>query len=119
MLHPNRSQRTPLIPSEDTSTQEALKLTVSLNRFLEPFISEDREDRYEQENHLREVIAECATFGYVLLSQPYEYRFQFGSEGELNTIIVCPGLEKVTDEKGHRNQPPVPQIVAPVVESIQ
>ncbi|KAI3337562.1 hypothetical protein HD806DRAFT_476990 [Xylariaceae sp. AK1471] len=118
LLHTNRSQRTPLAPSEDVSTVRAQELTVALNRFLEPFISRDREERYEQENHLREVIAECATFGYVLFSQPTEYRFRFDSNGGLNTIVVCPGLDKIIDGEGRRYQSPVPQIVAPVVESI-
>lgn len=106
------------MPSEDISTQQAQQLTLALNRFLEPFISKDREERYEQENHLREVIAECAAFGYVIFSQPAEYRFRFESNGGLNTIVVCPGLDKVSDEEGRRYQPPVPQIIAPVIESI-
>ncbi|TGJ82284.1 hypothetical protein E0Z10_g6473 [Xylaria hypoxylon] len=118
LLHPNRSQRTPLEPSEDISTQQAQELTVALIRFLQPFISSDREERYEQENNLREVIAECATFGYVILSQPSEYRFRFESNGGLNTIVVCPGLDKLIDEGGRHSKSPLPQIVAPVVESI-
>ncbi|KAI0481424.1 hypothetical protein F4859DRAFT_474641 [Xylaria cf. heliscus] len=116
LLHPDRSQRTPLVPSEDVSTQQAQELTVSLNRFLEPFISRDREERYEQENHLREVIAECAAFGYVLFSQPCGYRFRFESSEGPDTIVVCPGLDKVTDERGCCYKPPIPQIAAPVLE---
>ncbi|KAI0437616.1 hypothetical protein F4803DRAFT_141834 [Xylaria telfairii] len=118
LLHPDRSQRTALVPSEDVSTQQAQELTIALNRFLEPFISSDREERYEQENDLREVIAECATFGYVLFSQPAEYRFRFEGSEELSTIVACPGLDKVIDEKGYRYKPPVPQIAAPVVERV-
>ncbi|KAI0096238.1 hypothetical protein GGR51DRAFT_568716 [Nemania sp. FL0031] len=118
LLHPNRSQGTTLVPSEDTSTQEAQRLTVLLNKFLEPFVSGDREDRYEQENNLREVIVECATFGYVLLSQPYGYRFRFESEDGPNTLVVCPGIDKLVDEEGRCYQPPLPQIVAPIVEAI-
>ncbi|KAI1426945.1 hypothetical protein F5Y12DRAFT_793269 [Xylaria sp. FL1777] len=118
LLHPNRSQRTPLEPSEDMSTQQAQKLTVALVRFLQPFISSDREERYEQENHLREVITECATFGYVIFSQPSEYRFRFESDEGLNKIVVCPGLDKLIDEDGRRYKYPLPQIVAPVLESI-
>lgn len=118
LLHPDWNQRTPLEPSEDVSTQQAQELTVALNRFLEPFVSSDREERYEQENDLREVIAECATFGYVLFSQPAEYRFRFESSEELSTIVVCPGLDKVIDEKGCRYKPPVPQIAAPVAEHV-
>ncbi|KAJ8130838.1 hypothetical protein O1611_g2787 [Lasiodiplodia mahajangana] len=118
LLHPNRSQGTSLVLSEGISTQEAQKLTVLLNKILEPFVSGDREGRYEQENNLREVIVECATFGYVLLSQPYDYRFRFESESEPNTLVVCPGLDKLIDEEGRCYQVPLPQIVAPVVEAI-
>ncbi|KAI1811331.1 hypothetical protein GGS20DRAFT_115238 [Poronia punctata] len=118
LLHPERSQRTPLVPSEDISTQQAQQLTLALNRFLEPFVSEDREERYEQENHLREVIVECAMFGYVIFSQPAEYRFRFDSDGGLDTIVVCPGLEKISDEQGHRSQSRPDQVIAPVIESI-
>ncbi|KAI1828391.1 hypothetical protein F4861DRAFT_547470 [Xylaria intraflava] len=118
LLHPNRSQRTPLAPTEDVSTRQAQKLTVALNRFLEPFVSRDREERYEQENHLREVIVECATFGYVLFSQPAEYRFLFDDDGGANTIVVCPGLDKIIDEEGRRYQPPVPRVVGPIVQPV-
>ncbi|KAK6949801.1 hypothetical protein Daesc_008122 [Daldinia eschscholtzii] len=63
LLNPSRSDRTPLVPSEDASTHQAQRLAETLNVFLEPFVTGDRDDRYEQENHLREVIVECATFG--------------------------------------------------------
>ncbi|KAI3343550.1 hypothetical protein F4824DRAFT_507384 [Ustulina deusta] len=118
LLHPDRNQCKPLEPSEDTSTRQAQKLTVALIRFLQPFISNDREERYEQENHLREVIAECATFGYVIFSQPSEYRFRFESDEGLNAIVVCPGLDKLIDEDGRHYKYPLPQIVAPVLEPI-
>ncbi|KAI0455598.1 hypothetical protein F5B21DRAFT_523334 [Xylaria acuta] len=118
LLHPDRSQRTPLAPSEDVSTQQAQELTVALNRFLEPFVSRDREERYEQENDLREVIVECAVFGYVLFSQPSEYRFLFESNEGPSTIVVCPGLNKVIDKKGFCYKPPLPRIAGPVVENI-
>jgi hypothetical protein len=118
LLHPNRSDRTPLIPSEDTNTQQAQQLTAALNGFLEPFVlANDRESRFEQENHLREVIVECAEFGYVLFSQPTEYKFRYDGDGRSNVIVVSPGLEKVTDETGRRYQSP--HILAPpVVEGI-
>lgn len=118
LLHPSRSDRTPLLPSEDTNTQQAQQLTVALSTFLEPFaLANDRESRYEQENHLREVIVECAHFGYVLFSQPSEYKFRYESDGRSNGIVVSPGLEKITDEAGRRY--PSPEILAPpLVEAI-
>ncbi|KAH9992388.1 hypothetical protein F4779DRAFT_609227 [Xylariaceae sp. FL0662B] len=117
LLHPHRSDRTPLIPSEDVSTHQAQKLALTLNTFLEPFVAGSRDERYEQENHLREVIVECATFGYVLLSQPSEYRLRFDQAGGLSSIVVCPGLDKISNEEGHRYPRPAQPIVAPVVDN--
>ncbi|KAI1373042.1 hypothetical protein F4677DRAFT_235672 [Hypoxylon crocopeplum] len=115
LLHAGRSDRTPLTPSEDISTHQAQQLAVALNEFLGPFVAGDRQDRYEQENHLREVMVECATFGYLLFSQPSEYRFRFDG-GRPNNIAVCPGLDKISDEEGRR-YPPAQPVVAPVTES--
>ncbi|KAI0396974.1 hypothetical protein F5Y17DRAFT_47221 [Xylariaceae sp. FL0594] len=118
LLNPDRGQLTPLVPSEDISTQQAQQLTLALNRFLEPFFPSDREERYEQENSLRELVAECATFGYVIFSQPAEYRFRYDSNGGLNTLVVFPGLDRISDEEGRRYRPPEPRIAPPVVESV-
>ncbi|KAI1758859.1 hypothetical protein GGR53DRAFT_524329 [Hypoxylon sp. FL1150] len=118
LLHPKRSDRTPLIPPEDVSTHKAQQLAMNLNAFLESFVAGGREERYEQENHLREVIAEITTFGYRLLSEPSEYRFRFEDGVSPNTIVICPGLDRISDEEGRRYPPPGQPIVAPVVESI-
>ncbi|KAI1654579.1 hypothetical protein F4813DRAFT_392576 [Daldinia decipiens] len=118
LLHPNRSDRTPLVPSEDVSTRQAQRLAEALNVFLEPFVAGDRDDRYEQENHLRELIVECATFGYLLLSQPSEYRFRFEDGVNPNHIIVFPGVDRISDEDGHRHPSMTQPIVTPVVESL-
>ncbi|KAI0097143.1 hypothetical protein F4814DRAFT_434536 [Daldinia grandis] len=117
LLHPSRSDRTPLVPSEDVSTHQAQRLAEALNVFLEPFVAGDRDDRYEQENHLREVIVECATFGYLLLSQPSEYRLRFEDGVKPNHIIVFPGVDRISDEDGHRHPSMTQLIVTPVVES--
>ncbi|KAF3063544.1 hypothetical protein GL218_01801 [Daldinia childiae] len=117
LLHPSRSDRTPLVPSEDVSTRQAQRLAEALNVFLEPFVAGDRDDRYEQENHLREVIVECATFGYLLFSQPSEYRFRFEDGMNANHIIVFPGVDRISDEDGHRYPSMIQPVVTPVVES--
>ncbi|RYP21046.1 hypothetical protein DL765_002453 [Monosporascus sp. GIB2] len=117
LLHPNRSARTPLEPSEEVSTQQAQQLAVALNHFLEAFVSGDREVRYEQENHLREVIVECATFGYLLFSQPSEFRSSYGDEDNSRGIVTCPGLEKVSDQGGRRCASPQ-MLVPPAVEGM-
>ncbi|KAK9777746.1 hypothetical protein AB5N19_04458 [Seiridium cardinale] len=118
LIHPRRSDRIPLMPSEDISTQQAEQLAIALNRFLKPFSdASDRESHYEQENHLREVIVECATYGYLLFSQPSDIRIRFDGGGSNNGLVVSPGLERVTDERGRRL--PTPQtLVTPVVEDI-
>ncbi|KAI0405713.1 hypothetical protein F4802DRAFT_596982 [Xylaria palmicola] len=118
LLRPNKGEHTALVPSKNVSTQGVQELTLALNRFPEPFISRDREARHEQENDLREIIAEHATFGYILLSQPSDYRFRFDNRGTLDTIVVFPGLDKLIGKKGCRYRPLLPRIIAPVVESI-
>ncbi|KAK7756240.1 hypothetical protein SLS62_001834 [Diatrype stigma] len=116
LLHPSRSERTPLMPSEDVSTQQAQELAAALSRFLQTFVSGGRESRYEQENHLREVIVECAALGYVIFSQPSEYRFRYdGKDGSSNGIVTCPGLDKISDEEGRRYAMPY-TLVTPVIE---
>lgn len=119
LLHPERSDRIPLTPPEDISTHKAQQLAVNLDAFLQHFVAGSREDRYEQENHLREVIAECTTFGYRLFSQPSEYRFRFEDGVNPTSIVICPGLDKISDEEGRRYPPPTQPIVAPVVESVE
>lgn len=106
------------MPSEDVSTQQAQQLAAALSRFLQAFVSGDRESRYEQENHLREVIVECAALGYVLFSQPSEFRFRYDKDedgGSSNGIVTCPGLDKVSDEEGRNYAKPY-TLVAPVIE---
>ncbi|KAI1134851.1 hypothetical protein F5Y05DRAFT_192806 [Hypoxylon sp. FL0543] len=118
LLHPIRSDRTPLAPSEDVSTHQAEQLALALNTFLEPFVAGEGQDRYEQENHLREMIVECATFGYLVLSQPSEYRYRFEGGVRPNHIVVFPGLDRIGDEEGYRYAPPAQPVVMPVVEMI-
>ncbi|KAK8849081.1 hypothetical protein PGQ11_015561 [Apiospora arundinis] len=111
LIRPNRGESSsiissPLIPSEDVSTQQAQQLALELNRFLAPFVAADGEDedlenlsRYEQENDLREALVECATFSYLLFSQPCEYEFDFVSgEGGKEE-----GLEEKTKTMKWRN----------------
>ncbi|KAI0866697.1 hypothetical protein F4860DRAFT_509091 [Xylaria cubensis] len=114
LLHPNRSDRTPLVPSDDLLAGQEHKLTVALNACLEPFVKGGEDQIYEQESHLKQVIRECATFGYLLFSQPSEYRLRFKND-EGGGIVVCPGLYKVVNDNGSCYQE---LVSAPVVESI-
>ncbi|KAK6853860.1 hypothetical protein PG995_010672 [Apiospora arundinis] len=114
LLHPNRSDRTPLLPSEEGIAQQAQQLAKELNRFLEPFVVRGRELNYEQENHLSQVLVECARFGYLLFSQPAEYRFNYDSHGRRGGVVVCPGLERVADGEGRQYSKP--QVLSAPVE---
>ncbi|KAI0478162.1 hypothetical protein F4859DRAFT_513746 [Xylaria cf. heliscus] len=114
LLHPNRSDRTPLVPSDNLLAGQEHKLTVALNACLKPFVKGGQKQLYEQESHLEQVIRECATFGYLLFSQPSEYRLRFKND-EGGGMVVCPGLYKVVNDNGLYYQE---LVLAPVVESI-
>lgn len=102
LLNFNRSERGSLVPDENSLRPQARELVVALNTVLGAFVH--KETGTSQEEHLQEVALECAKFGHVILSQPVEYIYQFGTEDETE-VIVCPGLEKVSDEHGVRSNP--------------
>ncbi|KAK8105103.1 hypothetical protein PG999_008462 [Apiospora kogelbergensis] len=116
LLHPNRSDRAPLPPPEEAVAQQAQQLAKELNRFLQAFVVSGREINYEQEDHLRQVLAECARFGYLLFSQPAEYRFNYDGQGRRGGIVVCPGLERVSDGEGRPFSKP--QVLSAPVEDV-
>ncbi|KAJ4385146.1 hypothetical protein N0V85_008198 [Neurospora sp. IMI 360204] len=64
LLHPQRSQRTALTPSDAALAPQAAALAQALNRFLRYFVEDSDTARFQQESHLREVIVECAKFGF-------------------------------------------------------
>ncbi|KAH7123082.1 hypothetical protein EDB81DRAFT_766032 [Dactylonectria macrodidyma] len=99
LLHPNRTERTPLIPSEAATIPQAQGLTSALNTVLSIFVSH----RESQVEHLQAVILEFANFGYVLLSQPSDFRFVYkasSQDGGDRAIVVCAGLEKLSRRDG-------------------
>ncbi|KAK6445675.1 hypothetical protein FP744_10001924 [Trichoderma asperellum] len=102
LLLSNRSQRTPLQMNQTTVAAQAQRLTTSLVDFLGVFVRSGRESL--QADHLREVITECAKFGYVLFSQPADWKFNFEGTSMVDTnrhsVVVCPGLEKCSDHNG-------------------
>lgn len=73
-----------------------------MNKFLGRFV--DEKNRQHQQDHLRDVVLECTKFGYAILSQPADFTWNFGSESDRD-IMVCPGMEKVSDSQGARCQP--------------
>ncbi|KAI0145395.1 hypothetical protein GGR57DRAFT_301553 [Xylariaceae sp. FL1272] len=115
LLHPNRSDRTPLVPSDDHSAVQEHKLIIALNRCLEPFIKGGEDGIYEQESHLEQIVRACSTFGYLLFSQPSEYRLQFKND-EGAGLVVCPGLYKIINDTDSYYQE---LVSTPIVESMQ
>lgn len=81
-----------------------------------------KEGRAEQENHLQEVVLECAKFGYIVFSQPAEmiWQFQFRAEEETAGdayIVTCPGLDRISEHSGASCDKPA-VVVAPELQKI-
>jgi uncharacterized membrane protein len=106
LLHPNPAERTPLPLSTDEASSKAQSLANELNTFLQLFVTQDSASRQDQTNHLQAVILECTRLGYVLLSQPGDWRFIFNSKNtpmdRSRRIVVCPGLERLSHNDGTR-----------------
>lgn len=141
LLNPKRSDRGVLVPDESTLKPIVEEFTASLNKFLSPFVNEKALE--DQQNHLQAMTLECAKFGYVIFSQPAEFMWKFSippavTQGEgkeqdkeekkekedegkpkegkgdvRKEIVICPGLEKITDEQGNRCDPET--VVAPEI----
>ncbi|KAK3687749.1 hypothetical protein B0T22DRAFT_376684, partial [Podospora appendiculata] len=118
LLHPNRSQRTTLPPSDAAIVPQAGGLAGALDTFLAAFAPGDENGRYQQNSHLQQVIIEATKLGYVLLSQPSEWRFihvptqqQHGTR----VAVVCAGLAKIAPQ-AHNAAPQ--QVVAPSLVQI-
>ncbi|KAM6520121.1 hypothetical protein FALCPG4_013672 [Fusarium falciforme] len=88
LLHPSPYERTPLPTSEAALSSQALALATRLNAFLHHFVGTSHS---AQTDHLQAVIIECTKLGYVILSQPQDWRFVF-EKG--NSVVVRPGLDK-------------------------
>ncbi|KAK4163209.1 hypothetical protein QBC43DRAFT_189717, partial [Cladorrhinum sp. PSN259] len=114
LLHPARSQRTTLPPSESAVAAQAAGLANALDTFLGYFVSGDSG---QQKAHLQAVIAEATKLGYMLLSQPSEWQFVHNDGGRNGVAVVCAGLIKVTGKDGSRHAAPM-QVVAPVVVQV-
>ncbi|KAK0648208.1 hypothetical protein B0T16DRAFT_326817, partial [Cercophora newfieldiana] len=114
LLHPARSQRTPLPTSSAAVTSQAAALSNALDTFLGYFVAADEGSRSQQRSHLQAVIGETTKLGYVLLSQPSEWRFvhTLGQKTGGRVAVVCAGLVKVTDKDG-TPYPAPKQVVAP------
>lgn len=116
LLNPSRSERTSLRLNEAEVANQSHQLATALKQFLLFFIREDRRQAYEKDHNLQMIILECARLGYVLFSQPAEFRwmYQKHSGSKAYKLIAFPGLEKLRDEGGwHYNEPVT--VMAPIL----
>lgn len=98
----------------------ALSLANKLNQFLGVFVTQDTASLQDQMNHLQAVILECTKLGYVVLSQPSDWGFVFSNSTSITKsrrILVCPGLERLSQNDGTRYRSPK-EIVAPETMSL-
>jgi hypothetical protein len=102
LLHPMRSQRTPLAVNETAVTPQIQSLATALNQFLEPFVIPDHASRYQQSTHLQAVIYECTKLGYVVFSQPGEWAFAHRPAEGGNCLVTCAGVQKLRNKDGAR-----------------
>lgn len=120
LMHPNRSQRTPLVPSDSMISPQALALAAALNNFLYHFVQSDQAAQHQQTDHLHAVILECTKFGYVILSQPNDWQFIYHA-GTANSgprsLVLSPGLDKSGDKEGN-SYSSSRHVVAPVVVQV-
>jgi len=116
LLHPTRSDRSPLNPDGADSSSQISALAAALNAFLEPFVNPDPASRFQQTEHLQAVIHEVTKLGYVILSQPSEWRFvhRLDQKSFGTSFVVAPGLIKVSGRDGKAYQSPK-TVVAPLV----
>ncbi|PNP84462.1 hypothetical protein FNYG_02091 [Fusarium nygamai] len=120
LLHPNPDERTPLPVSVTDASPMALSLANELNQFLEMFVAKDPASQQDQMNHLQAVILECTKLGYVVLSQPSDLRFVFSNSTPITKsrrIVVCPGLERLSQNDGTRYRSPK-EVVVPETVSL-
>ncbi|KAK2767108.1 hypothetical protein CKAH01_15383 [Colletotrichum kahawae] len=121
LLHPNRSQRIHLSPSESEASPKAQSLATALNACLRHFVPADQGSQRQQLDHLQAVILECTKLGYEIVSQPSDWRFTYKTEDAgasgVRPVVVCPGLDKVTSKDGKMYSSPR-RVVAPVVTQV-
>ncbi|KAH7013011.1 hypothetical protein EDB80DRAFT_774380 [Ilyonectria destructans] len=110
LLHPNREERTPLSPSETAVVPQAQGLAAALNTVLSHFVSQEPGRREAQAEHLKAVMLEFTSFGYMLLSQPIDWQFVYEARtGDMNerVVVTCAGLERLGRRDGGQDSPPL------------
>jgi len=117
LLHQHRSQRTPLVPSEVAIVPQAAALVNALNSFLDPFVPP--EGKQQQATHLQDVTVVFTKFGYVLFSQPGDWRLNLSTRGYQTGVrlaVVCAGLDKLGGRDGKPYGAPKSVVAATVVQ---
>ncbi|TLS28764.1 hypothetical protein PpBr36_01047 [Pyricularia pennisetigena] len=105
LINPNRSDRTPLQPTEAMTGHKARELVAALNVLLDPFVDHNRVESHIQQAQLYDVVMKVAQFGYMLISQPGEFRLRWdagppmtvGSDVVVNTKSPWRRTKKVTE----------------------
>lgn len=119
LLHPGRSQRTPLPTDDATVVPQAQELADSLNAFLHFFVDQ-HQHQHQQVGHLQAVIEECAKLGYMLFSHPSDWEFVYedsatrGGGAGAGGVVVEAGLCKLGGRDGAPEAFPQ-RLVEPVV----
>lgn len=110
LLHPTREERTPLPPSETAAVPQAEGLAAALNTVLSHFVSQEPGRREAQADHLKAVMLEFTSFGYMLLSQPIDWQFIYEARtvgmGD-QAVVTCVGLERLDRRDGGQDSPPL------------
>ncbi|KAH6970723.1 hypothetical protein BKA56DRAFT_559181 [Ilyonectria sp. MPI-CAGE-AT-0026] len=110
LLHPTREERTPLPPSETAVVPQAQGLAAALNTVLSHFVSQEPGRREAQADHLKAVMLEFTSFGYMLLSQPIDWQFIYEARtGVMNdqAVVTCAGLERLGRRDGGQDSTPL------------
>ncbi|EHA54699.1 hypothetical protein MCOR27_001217 [Pyricularia oryzae] len=122
LINPNRSDRIPLQPTEAMTGQKARELVAALNVLLGPFVDHNLVEPDVQQGQLYDVVMRVAQFGYMLISQPGEFRLRWDAGPPMtagsDVVVVCPGLDKISDEHGNRYSPSR-TLLAPVAEIVR
>ena len=117
LLHPQRAERTPLLPSDHAVLPQAAGLANAMMSFLQPFVAPGAAQG--QAEHLQAVILECTKLGYVLFSQPSDWRFTHSAVAQpgVRFLVVCAGLLKLGNKDGRLYDAPQ-QVTAPVLVQV-
>ncbi|KAK3113469.1 hypothetical protein LTR53_009213 [Teratosphaeriaceae sp. CCFEE 6253] len=92
-------------------TRVAEEATEALAEAFAPWQARPDEDSAVHQNY-RGLAVAAAAMGVLLVSQPSMYEFTWaGAEGHSNTLVMLPGLWKVTDDHGRRLD--LPQVLVP------